>query len=113
VTLIGRVARSRVTKAIAIAFICLWMANFFWFIGESVGQFGSGNALSNCTVDGAHYYIYEKAHGSLVEVSKADWDWSRLHALTTEATFPVMMLAMWWLGRGERRQSASRDIRER
>jgi hypothetical protein len=74
------------------------MTNFFWFFAESVMRFGSGDALSNGSVVAGHYLIYEKAHGSLVEVSQADWDWSRLHAASVWFfTFPLTVASMLYL----------------
>ena len=98
----------RALKVVAVAAVVIGMANFYWFVGESLYRYGGGNALFNGSVVGGHYYIYEKDHGSLVEVAHADWDWSRLHALTVQITFPITLAAMAYLAWRDRRRSLAK-----
>ena len=83
---------------VAVLAVLVGFANFFWFFAESVTRFGSGDALANGSIVAGHYYIYEKAHGALVEVSRADWTWSRLHAASVWfLTFPLTIASMLYL----------------
>jgi hypothetical protein len=100
-------------RYLAIAVAVIGLADFFWFWGESVIRFGSSDALANGSVDGGHYYIYEKARGALVEVTQADWNWSRVHALSVQITFPFALAGMLVLGWLNRRESRSRATHER
>lgn len=77
---------------LAVAIIVLGFANFFAFLIESAAL--GGDALNGHVTNG-HYYV--ASHGILTEVSQAVWTVSRIHAVVTLVSWPLVMLAMAFL----------------
>jgi hypothetical protein len=77
----------RVLTVLAVLAFIVGLANFFWFYIESVNL--GGDAL-NGFIRGGRYFLV--SHGASTEVSRATWDWSRLHATSVFVTHPLAIL---------------------
>jgi hypothetical protein len=78
---VGQSVRGSKLDVLALAVAVLAAINLIWFIAEAAGL--GGDALSG-TVEGGRYYL---SNG--LEVSAAQWDWSRLHASITILSAPL------------------------
>ncbi len=72
--------------AIAIGFL-----NFFWSFAEATTI---GDAMNGYQQDG-HYFV--RLRGGYSEVTRATWEWSRLHGLTVVITHPLAMVGMGYM----------------
>ena len=81
---------------IALIVVLIGFANFAWFVGESSVLGGDG--LNGFERDGQYYVA---SHGTVTEVSEAEWRWSRAHAVSVIGTHLLSMAGMgfllWWL----------------
>lgn len=77
---------------LAVAVIVVGFANFlaFFIVSAALG----GDGLNGHVTDG-HYYV--ASHGTYTEVSEAAWTASRIHALVTMLSWPLVMLSMAFL----------------
>ena len=66
---------------IALIVVIVGMGNFVWFLAESSAL--GGDALNGYVRDG-HYFVI--SHGTATEVSQAQWEGSRAHAVGTIGT---------------------------
>jgi hypothetical protein len=81
-----------VLAVLAIFAILLGMLNFASFVGESQrlgGSAGNGYEL------GGRYFVGN--HGRYTEVSREEWERSRIHGRSIAITHPLMMAAMGFL----------------
>jgi hypothetical protein len=76
----------------ALVAVVVGLANFFWFMAESASL--RGDALNGVVRDGHHYV---SNHGTLTEVSPADWRWSRAHGISVIGTHLLTMVGMAYL----------------
>jgi len=74
---------------LALAAVAIGIINFFWVVAESMAF--AGDALNGYQQDG-HYFL--GSHGSYTEVSRAVWEWSRVHTGSLLITHPLAMAAM-------------------
>ena len=72
--------------AIAVGFI-----NFFWSVGESTTI---GDAMNGYQQDG-HYFV--RLRGGYTEVTRATWEWSRIHGVSVLITHPLAMAGMGYM----------------
>jgi hypothetical protein len=72
--------------AIAIGFI-----NFFWSFAEATTI---GDAMNGYQQDG-HYFV--RLRGGYSEVSRATWEWSRVHGLSVLITHPLALAGMGYV----------------
>jgi hypothetical protein len=72
--------------AIAVGFI-----NFFWSVGESTTI---GDAMNGYQQDG-HYFV--RLRGGYAEVTRATWEWSRIHGVSVLITHPLAMAGMGYM----------------
>jgi hypothetical protein len=72
--------------AIAIGFI-----NFFWSFAEATTI---GDAMNGYQQDG-HYFV--RLRGGYSEVSRATWEWSRVHSLSVLITHPLALAGMGYM----------------
>jgi hypothetical protein len=66
-----------------VLFFIAWI-NFavFWVVAVCIG----GDAISGKAVNG-HFYV--SSHGKLTEVSRAVWNYSRIHTMSIWITHPI------------------------
>jgi hypothetical protein len=76
---------------LALVAIATGFINFFWSIGETTTI---GDALNGYEQDG-HYFV--RLHGAYVEVSRATWEWIRVHSLSVFITHPLAMAGMAYM----------------
>lgn len=81
-----------VAAGLALVLFVLGIANFIWLFAESSAL--SGDGLNGYEKDG-HYYVM--SHGTATEVSREDWQHSRLHVLSLCITHPLAMAAAAYL----------------
>lgn len=77
---------------LAAAVIVLGFANVLVFVSVSAAL--GGDALNGRVTDG-HYYV--ASHGTYTEVSQAAWTASRIHAVVTMLSWPLVVLSMAFL----------------
>jgi hypothetical protein len=75
-----------------VAVIVLGFANFLAFFAVSAAL--GGDALNGHVTDG-HYFV--ASHGTYTEVSQAAWTASRIDAIVTLLSWPLVMLSMAFL----------------
>ena len=74
---------------LALAAVVIGVVNFFWVVAESMAL--GGDALNGYQQED-HYFL--GSHGSYTEVSRAIWEWSRVHTASLLITHPLAMAAM-------------------
>ena len=80
-----RVRTRRWLPWLALAAVVIGFANFLWFFAESSTI---GDAQRGYVRDGRYYLINR---GVPTEVSKEQWDWSRLHSASVLLTHPLAL----------------------
>lgn len=70
---------------LALAAVVIGFANFIWFFAESSTI---GDAQRGYVRDGRYYLMHR---GIPTEVSKEQWDWSRLHSASVLLTHPLAL----------------------
>lgn len=70
---------------LALAAVVIGFANFIWFFTESTTI---GDAQRGYARDGRYYLVHR---GLPTEVSKEQWDWSRLHSASVLLTHPLAL----------------------
>ena len=78
----------RWARRVATAVLVLGFANFLAFLAESAAL--GGDALSGHAA-GGHYYVANS--GVFTEVSQAVWTLSRIHAIVTLVSWPLVLIS--------------------